>query len=74
MLCVLPSYIVKAQEIKGFVVMAIVIDGDTVPVISLPEVKVFAPLKFKSKADAIQFTKTNASGKIGLSSSSYCCY
>lgn len=57
MLCVLPNYIVKAQEIKGFVVMATVIDGDTLPVISLPEVKVFAPLKFKSKADAIQFTK-----------------
>jgi len=51
------SLSINAQQIKGFVVMATVLDGDTIPMITLPEIKVFAPLKFKSKAEAIQFTK-----------------
>jgi len=46
-----------AQQFKGFVVAATIIDGDTIPVITLPEIKVFAPLKFKTKSEAIQFTK-----------------
>jgi hypothetical protein len=46
-----------AQHIEGLVVKAVIIDGDTVPVISLPEIKVFAPIKFKNKIEEIQFTK-----------------
>ncbi len=42
---------------KGIVTKAVIIDGDTVPVFWIPEVRITAPITFKSKGQAITWTK-----------------
>lgn len=41
----------------GLIVRAIVVDGDTLPLISLPEVKVFPPMEFSSRREARNYDK-----------------
>ena len=47
----------QAQNGNGIVARAIIFEGDTIPIIGLAEVKIFGPVIFKSKHDAIRFTK-----------------
>jgi hypothetical protein len=42
---------------KGIVTKAIILDGDTLPVFWIPEVRITAPISFKSKGQAITWTK-----------------
>ncbi len=42
---------------KRIVTKAVIIDGDTVPVFWIPEVKILAPITFRSKGQAITWTK-----------------
>lgn len=42
---------------QGIVTRAIILDGDTVPMIWLAPVRIFGPMIFKSKAQAITFTR-----------------
>jgi hypothetical protein len=48
---------VFAQHNDGVVARAIIFEGDTIPIIGLAEVKIFGPVIFKSKHDAIRFSK-----------------
>lgn len=45
------------SEIKGIVTKAVILDGDTVPVFWIPEVRIMAPITFRSKGQAITWTK-----------------
>jgi len=56
----LASFQIFAQDVepaKGIVTKAVIIDGDTVPVFWIPEVRITAPITFKSKGQAITWTK-----------------
>lgn len=46
-----------SQESEGFLTRAIIVDGDTVPIYIMNEIRVFAPIIYKNKHDAIKFTK-----------------
>lgn len=46
-----------SQEVKGIVVLANVIDGDTIPVIPLKEVNVYALKIIKNKREARRFSR-----------------
>lgn len=57
---ILASLKVAAQDEdppKGIVTKAVIIDGDTVPVFWIPEVRILGPRTFKSKGQAITWTK-----------------
>lgn len=57
---ILSSTFLCAQENeqgKGIVTKAIILDGDTLPVFWIREVRITAPLLFKSKGQAISWTK-----------------
>ncbi len=45
------------EPTKGIITKAIILDGDTLPVLWLPEVRITAPMSFKSKGQAISWTK-----------------
>jgi hypothetical protein len=42
---------------KGIITKAVIIDGDTVPVFWISEVRITAPITFRSKGQAISWTK-----------------
>ncbi|MBN2727779.1 MAG: DUF4294 domain-containing protein [Bacteroidales bacterium] len=44
-------------EVNGIVTKAVILDGDTVPLFWLPTVKIFGPIIFKSKVQAITFSR-----------------
>ncbi|PLW92479.1 MAG: DUF4294 domain-containing protein [Marinilabiliales bacterium] len=44
-------------EVNGIVTKAVILDGDTVPLFWLPTVKIFGPILFKSKVQAITFSR-----------------
>jgi hypothetical protein len=41
----------------GFITKAILVDGDTVPIYVMNEIRIFGPVVFKNKKDAIKFSK-----------------
>lgn len=45
------------EQVKGFVTRAVILDGDTVALMWLPTVCIYAPMKFNSKVQVITFTK-----------------
>ncbi len=47
----------QEEDPKGFVTKAVIIDGDTVPVFWISEVRISAPITFKSKGHAVSWTK-----------------
>lgn len=51
------TFTVLAQDTNSFVTRAIVINGDTLPVMALEEVKIFGPVIFASKYEALRFSK-----------------
>ena len=54
----------SAQEPRKYVTRAIIINGDTVPMYVMNEIKIMAPVSFKNKTDAIKFTKLVKNVKI----------
>ena len=48
---------VKAQDTTSIVTRAIIINGDTLPVMALTEVKIFGPVIFANKYEALRFSK-----------------
>lgn len=56
-LSVLQSVAQDNDPPKGIVTKAIILDGDTLPVFWIPEVRITAPITFKSKGQAITWTK-----------------
>ncbi|MCK9612085.1 MAG: DUF4294 domain-containing protein [Bacteroidales bacterium] len=46
-----------AQDTTNVVARAIVINGDTLPIIALNEVKIFGPVIFSSKLEALKFSR-----------------
>lgn len=46
-----------SQQSKGIITFAHIIDGDTIPYIILPEVKIIAPLHFASEKEKKEFNK-----------------
>lgn len=47
----------RAQDTTGFVTRAIIMNGDTVPIIILNEVPIFGPVVFANKMEAIYFSR-----------------
>jgi hypothetical protein len=47
----------RAQDTAGFVTRAIIINGDTLPIISLSEVQVYGPVVFANKMEALYFSR-----------------
>jgi hypothetical protein len=47
----------RAQDTSGFVTRAIIMNGDTLPVISLSEVPIFGPVVFENKLEALYFSR-----------------
>jgi len=47
----------KAQDTNSIVTRAIIINGDTLPILSLTEVKIFGPVIFANKYEALRFSK-----------------
>jgi hypothetical protein len=54
LLCLLS---LKAQDTTGIVTRAIIINGDTLPIISLSEVQIFGPVVFANKMEALYFSR-----------------
>jgi hypothetical protein len=52
-----PAFSQDNDPPKGIVTKAVIIDGDTVPVFWIQEVRITAPITFKSKGQAISWTK-----------------
>jgi hypothetical protein len=48
---------VQAQDTSGVVTRAIIINGDTLPIISLSEIDIFGPVVFANKMEAIYFSR-----------------
>ncbi|HNZ43707.1 MAG TPA: DUF4294 domain-containing protein [Bacteroidales bacterium] len=48
---------IYSQDTNSVVTRAIVINGDTLPVLALEEVKIFGPVVFASKYEALRFSK-----------------
>jgi hypothetical protein len=46
-----------AQVSDGYLLKAMLINGDTVPIYVLNEVRILAPVAFKNKTEAVKFTK-----------------
>ena len=44
-------------QVEGIVTKAVILDGDTVPLFWLPTVKIYGPIMFKSKVQAITFSR-----------------
>jgi len=51
------AQVVFSQDTSSVVTRAIVINGDTLPVLALEEVKIFGPVIFASKYEALRFSK-----------------
>ncbi len=47
----------NAQDSTGIVTRAIIVNGDTLPIIALKEVDIFGPVVFASKLEAISFSR-----------------
>ncbi|MEI6851982.1 MAG: DUF4294 domain-containing protein [Bacteroidota bacterium] len=47
----------RAQDTTGIVTRAIIINGDTLPIIALPEIDIFGPVVFANKMEAIYFSR-----------------
>ena len=48
---------VRAQDTTGIVTRAIIVNGDTLPIIALPEVSIFGPVIFANKMEALIFSR-----------------
>ena len=48
---------VNAQDSSGVVTRAIIVNGDTLPIVALNEVDIFGPVVFASKLEAISFSR-----------------
>ncbi|HOY33209.1 MAG TPA: DUF4294 domain-containing protein [Bacteroidales bacterium] len=48
---------VSAQDTSSIVTRAIIVNGDTLPIIALNEVKIFGPVIFANKYEALRFSK-----------------
>ncbi|HDQ15501.1 MAG TPA: DUF4294 domain-containing protein, partial [Bacteroidetes bacterium] len=46
-----------SKENQGIVVRAVVFEGDTIPYMFLKPANIYAPIVFKNKKQAIEFTK-----------------
>lgn len=57
---------VSASDTKGFLLSAKVIDGDTLPVVYLPEITIFPPRVFTSRREAVKYSKLVRNIKIVL--------
>jgi hypothetical protein len=47
----------SAQDTSGIVTRAVIVNGDTLPIIALSEVDIFGPVVFASKMEAIYFSR-----------------
>lgn len=47
----------KSQDTSGIVARAIIVNGDTLPIIALSEIQIFGPVVFASKLEAITFSR-----------------
>lgn len=47
----------EMKGINGIVTRAIIIDGDTIPLIVLPQVQIIARVNFKNKAEAVEWSR-----------------
>jgi hypothetical protein len=54
LICLFP---LKAQDTTGIVTRGIIINGDTLPMISLSEVQIFGPIVFTNKLEALYFSR-----------------
>ncbi len=51
------SFSLFAQDTTGFVARAVIINGDTLPIIALSEVQIFGPVVFANKLEALVFSR-----------------
>jgi hypothetical protein len=51
------SFPLFAQDTIGFVTRAVIVNGDTLPIIALSEVQIFGPVVFASKLEALVFSR-----------------
>ncbi len=51
------SLFAQNDDSQGIVARAVIIDGDTVPVLWIPEVQVFGPKVFKNRSEALSWSK-----------------
>jgi hypothetical protein len=54
----------KGQDTSGIVTRAIIVNGDTLPIIAMNEVQIFGPVVFASKMEALLFSKLVLNVKI----------
>ena len=54
MICCLAA---TSQNPNGYLTRAIIINGDTVPIYVMNDVRIFAPIQFQNKHDAIKYTR-----------------
>jgi len=47
----------EMKGVKGIITRAIIVDGDTLPLIMLPEVVIIARVNFKNKAEALEWSR-----------------
>ncbi|MEI6122624.1 MAG: DUF4294 domain-containing protein [Bacteroidota bacterium] len=58
LLLIFTTSIVKAQDTTAVVTRAAIVNGDTLPIVPLSEVKIYGKLIFGNKIDALQFSRT----------------
>jgi hypothetical protein len=46
-----------SQNPNGLLVRAVIIGGDTIPIYVMNEIRIYAPMVFKNRTDAVKFTK-----------------
>jgi protein associated with RNAse G/E len=46
-----------SQANEGYLLKAMVVNGDTIPIYIMNEIKILSPVVFKNKTDAVKFTK-----------------
>jgi hypothetical protein len=51
------STFLKAQDTTGIVTRAIIVNGDTLPIIAMKEIDIFGPVVFANKMEAIYFSR-----------------
>jgi len=54
---IFPFLMLSAQEVEGLVVRGAVVDGDTIPYLSLPVVRVYGPKVFKNSREQRQWNR-----------------
>lgn len=48
---------VKSQVVEGLITQAIIVNGDTVPIYIMKDVRIYSPVVIKTKHEAIKFSK-----------------